>query len=568
MHVVWQIVTRSVTVLKVSIFTTALLTGLVAPMIASPIAIKADTNCGTPGVALSGSSWLTSIGGAVNVCNHPGDGSNSCVSVSGAPADPTHCNNVAGLVWAGTAWQCVELLNRLYLTKGWTTATWYGDGGGSNSISNSNHLLSGLTAQGQGAISYINPGDAVSLDYTQDPAGHVGIFDHTSVVSGVTEYNLINQNAQLNSSMYIPSTGGSLSGGNASFSMNAWLGYTVRAVVHHPNTSLRSIPTSDGNIQLFKISNGALSENWYSPVYGTNGNWTQPVAMPSTPNGTPTVVARSGQSVIDAFVRGSDNHIYETWYNWGTAAWGGWINLGGTVTSDPQAQATSDGHDQVFGTGNNLVQQNWFSPTYGTMGNWITSVGLSANAVGSPALVARSGQNVIDEFVRGGNNQIYETWYNFQYGNWGGWIGMGGTVTSDPQAVATSDGHDQVFGTGNNLVQQNWFSPTYGTMGGGWTTSPGLLANALGSPAVVSRTGQSVIDEFVRGGDNQVHETWYDWNAGGWGGWINMGGTVTSDPQGQATPDNHDQIFGTNNNLVQQNWFSIVDGSIGQWKSF
>ena len=230
-------------------------------------------------------------------------------------------------------------------------------------------------------------------------------------------------------------------------------------------TSLRSLPTSDGHIQLFKISNGTLSENWYSPSNGTVGSWTQPVALPAQATGTPTVVARSGQSVIDVFVRGGDNQVYETWYNWGNGQWGGWISMGGTVTSDPQAQATSDGHDQVFGTGNNLVQQSWFSPSNGSVGGWSTSAGLSANASGSPALVPRTGQSVIDEFVRGGNNQLYETWYNWGTGAWGGWINMGGTDTSDPQAQATSDGHDQVFGTSNNLVQQNWFSPSDGSIG-------------------------------------------------------------------------------------------------------
>jgi hypothetical protein len=173
--------------------------------------------------------------------------------------------------------------------------------------------------------------------------------------------------------------------------------------------------------------------------------------------------------VIDAFVLGSNSHIYETWYNWGNGQWGGWIDMSGSVSSDQQAVATSDGHDQVFGTGSNLLQESWFSPSDGTFGGWVTPGSVGTPEIGSPALVPRSGQSVVDAFVRGGNNQIYEMWYNFGTGGWGGWIGIGGgpkSVTSDPQAQATSDGHDQVFGTGGGYAEQTWFNPPDGTMGG------------------------------------------------------------------------------------------------------
>ena len=124
------------------------------------------------------------------------------------------------------------MINRLYLTLGWTTATWYGDGGGSNWIGTtgtSGHLPANLTEQMQGSISYINAGDVISLDYTGDPAGHAGIINNNS---GST-YNIINQNtAQVTSSAYI--SAGTLSGGNASLHMNAWAGYTVKAIISHP----------------------------------------------------------------------------------------------------------------------------------------------------------------------------------------------------------------------------------------------------------------------------------------------------------------------------------------------
>ena len=63
----------------------------------------------------------------------------------------------------------------------------------------------------------------------------------------------------------------------------------------------------------------------------------------------------------------------ETWYNWGTGQWGGWITVnGGTFTSDPSAVATSDGHDQIFASNNGTIEQNWFDPGTGHIGDWIT----------------------------------------------------------------------------------------------------------------------------------------------------------------------------------------------------
>lgn len=215
---------------KLSIVSAVFVTASVAPMVAFTGTAHAEIDCGSVGVAKAGSGWLN--GGGVNVCNHPGDGTNACAAVSGAGAD-SRCTSYgsSGYVWSGTKWQCVELINRLYLTKGWTTATWFGNGGGSDALTNSNHVPNGITVQNNGSISYINTGDVISLNNRNSDDGHAGIID---TISGTT-YNIINQNAQLSSSAIIAS--GSLSGGNASLNMNAWSGYSVNAIAHHPSGS-------------------------------------------------------------------------------------------------------------------------------------------------------------------------------------------------------------------------------------------------------------------------------------------------------------------------------------------
>ncbi len=81
--------------------------------------------------------------------------------------------------------------------------------------------------------------------------------------------------------------------------------------------------------------------------------------------------------------------------------------------------------------------------------------------------------------------------------------GGGGSGGAPVCPVSMSDGHIQVFEVAISVVQQNWFCAGNGAVGG-WTQSAGLGAQAVGDPAVMPGSGKSVIDIFVRGGDNQV----------------------------------------------------------------
>jgi hypothetical protein len=42
----------------------------------------------------------------------------------------------------------------------------------------------------------------------------------------------------------------------------------------------------------------------------------------------------------------------------------------------------------------------------------------------------------------------------------------GGTFNNDPETIATSDGHEQVFANGGGSIYESWFDPGTGTVGG------------------------------------------------------------------------------------------------------
>ncbi len=121
------------------------------------------THCDPQGtLELAGSSWLG--GSGVDIYANNGDAGYDS-NVNEYVTTPSGSS-----VETGEEWQCVELINRLYLTKGWITNTWYGNG---NTIKDS--LPSGLTFQADGSITSITPGDVITL--TDKGAGHAGIIN-------------------------------------------------------------------------------------------------------------------------------------------------------------------------------------------------------------------------------------------------------------------------------------------------------------------------------------------------------------------------------------------------------
>jgi len=140
----------------------ALAAALVIPFLSLPEIARADINntradaFGTD--ELAGASWLDNAG--VDIYSN---------GSSAGGHSPITNNSVNGIN-SGEEWQCVEMVNRLYLTQGWTTANWPGNG---NTLIN--NVPSGLTAQTDGSISYLHTGDVLTLDGGPAGTGHAGI---------------------------------------------------------------------------------------------------------------------------------------------------------------------------------------------------------------------------------------------------------------------------------------------------------------------------------------------------------------------------------------------------------
>ena len=153
-------------------------------------------------------------------------------------------------VESGLEWQCVELVNRLYIAKGWISTTWKGNG---NALYGANASAAGLNSQQrQGAITYLAPGDVIS--FAANSAGHAAV---VSDVKG-SAITLVNQNTQRSQTISY----GTLA--NGKFTLNTWKGYTTIGVIHAPVR--QSLPAEPTNARDTSATTTSAVLTWTNPA--------------------------------------------------------------------------------------------------------------------------------------------------------------------------------------------------------------------------------------------------------------------------------------------------------------
>jgi hypothetical protein len=476
----------------------------------------ASGGCGQQSVLLSGTDWLG--GNGVDVCNNGGvdnDWGSSCVSVSGAPGDS---NCPAGKIYAGEEWQCVELVNRLYLTNGWITTTWWGNGDQLYS-----NAPSGLTREAQGSITTISPGDVISFgDSTTGTGNDDG--GHAAVVASVSgsSITIVNQNAQ---QVYSYAT---LSGGT--LTMTGWAGYYIIGVIEAPGgssgggstptaTAARPAPVQyGGEMDVYVIGgDGYLYKDTYGSGWSgfsklSGGNLVgSPMAMAYT-NGS--------YSEMDVFAVGSDGTVSKDTWNGSVWTFG---NLGKpsntNLVGNPMAMEWTNGSYQeldvyVTGADGNVYKDTWNGSTWSTF----TPLGTGNSFVSSPTAVQYGSE--MDVYVRSSNNVVYkDTWTT----TWSGWNPLGTmTMQHEPFAmVYTNGGYSEmdiysIATSGNQPEKDMWNGQT-------WSNWNGLSGGSLGTPYAMEYTEGSYqeMDVYLRGANNVIYHD--SWNGSTWSGWGNLG---------------------------------------------
>jgi hypothetical protein len=239
-------------------------------------------------------------------------------------------------------------------------------------------------------------------------------------------------------------------------------------------------------------ANGRVASNvpvWDIGPWNTKDNyWTTPRQMwTDLPKGKPEAQA-----------------AYQDGYNGGK-------DMFGRTVANPAGIDLADG---TFWDDLGMINNGWVDVTF----NWIES-GVSPR---------------IDVFVRGGNNAVYQKYWN---GDWSNFYSKGGSLAGDPTAVSWGPNRIDVFGRGtdNQLKHLYW-------NGSAWSSWQNLGTGFVGNPDVCS-WGPNRLDVFARGSNGNLLHKWYTGNGNWSAGWEDLGGPIGSDPAAVAWGPGRIDVF-------------------------
>lgn len=126
--------------------------------------------------------------------------------------------------------------------------------------------------------------------------------------------------------------------------------------------------------------------------------------------------------------------------------------------------------------------------------------------------------NRIDVVVRGTDSAVWHKWWDGS--SWKGYENLGGQIQGAPAISSWGNGRLDMFATGlNHHLYHKWYQGGWS----GWEDLGGVLSS---EPCAVS-WGPNRIDIFARGMDSALYHLWW---AGAWHGWENLGGVLSSAP--------------------------------------
>ncbi len=456
-----------------------------ALLLVSVQSARADT---TP--AIWGSNWMG------------GQGVNAC-SMSGT-WDTVSCG---GQTPVGSAWQCVELPQRLYYTRGWYTQNNGRFIQSPNTPAASAYQIydgapfMGMVAYPNGSPALrIVPGDMIVHNHTSgSPDGHVSVVDR---IEGATVY-AVEQNYMVSGSGTAHLATYTLSGTTLSRSD---VTLPIRGVVHSlantPTTSSSSLNTT---LDVFAEASDSTLEH----VRYDNG-WGSWESLGGTLASSPAVISPAA-GVLDVFVENASNGLSHR--RFASGAWSAWESLGGTLASAPAAISIQANVLDVFAEASDgslehvRYDSGWGS--WESLGGTLTS----APSVTSPAA------GVMDVFVKNGSNGLSHR--RFASGSWSAWESLGGTLASAPAAVSIQANVLDVFAEATDGSLEH---VRYDNVWGLWESLGGSLASAPGATSPQS----GVMDIFVENVSNGLSHRRFA--SGAWSAWESLGGTLASAP--------------------------------------
>lgn len=427
----------------------------------------------------------------------------------------------------GEGWQCVELAQRMFNTRGWYSGTFTGVNYASQIYTTAS--TNGWTTMAQGSItlSSIHPGDMLVTN--EGTYGHVMLVDS---ISGNT-ISVVDQNAGDGGRDTVSFSNGSLSDGS----------YTFSGVVHSPNDTLSGGGTTYSSTpaalqfgtEMDVFKRGGDNAIWKDTWQSGGSSWSGWNSLGGTIASDPVAVAYGSE--MDVFAIASNGQVVKD--TWNGTSWSGWNSLGGTMTGTPSAV--------VYGSEMDVYARNpndnkiWIDTWNGSSwGGW-SNLG-AATFSGNPKAMVYGSE--MDVWARGSDNALWKDTWNGS--SWGGFSSMGGTISGDPVAIQYYSEMDVYANTpGGQMFKQTW----NGTSWSGWVGMGGTTF--VGSPGALQYGSE--MDVYIRASDGHIYKD--TWNTVTWSGWNSLGGNESGNPTSIQYGSEMDvYVTNSNNNIDKDTW--------------
>jgi hypothetical protein len=248
-------------------------------------------------------------------------------------------------------------------------------------------------------------------------------------------------------------------------------------------------------------------ENGTGPVNGWSA-WGS-IGQPPVGSASSPSVSSPEQGVIQVFVRGNDNQIWNNhWTHGQGGAPGGWSGWGavpktGNATWAPAASFGKDNQPDVFYRGTDGAI--WYTRFDTTLG-WTAPVSLGGYSMASPAVTTNMSRR-LQVVVEGSDNRVYLKWAD-DPNAWSAWEQIPNALTSMAPTVTTqNEGQFHIFFRGYSdatMYDEYCCAPVNPWVG------PGAIPNVslVSSPAAIR------MHVFYRSSEGDVLETYYDPSLG------------------------------------------------------
>jgi hypothetical protein len=273
---------------------------------------------------------------------------------------------------------------------------------------------------------------------------------------------------------------------------------------------------------------------------------------------TVTTVARYPQH-IDAFVVGTDQGIYSTWWDI-TTGWASWFQVAGgraAPGSSVTVLARYPSHLDLFVVGTDQgIYSIWWDAATGWAPNWFQVAGGAAAPGTTVTAVARNPDH-IDLFAVGTDHRIYSIWWDASSGWASNWFNVSGGVAAPNttvNVVSRYPNHLDLFAVGGDQgIYSTWWDASTGW--GNWFQVAGGVAAPGTSVTAVARY-PDILDVFAVGTDRRIYSIW----------WLNE---ILFDMQGQqqtnwcwaATSTSVAQFYNPNSGWTQ---CLVANGELGR----